>query len=346
MTNIDVSSRESINTVLNEFTTVFRNVADPLFMKKYEYKQKRTFNDKPIVENKDWFDMECERAKVQYINDLKCFHCLNSDENRRRFCSSKKLYKDMCKRKRKGYERKKIAEIEKLKHSRPKDFWKYFKKSTKSSNNITQDEFKNYFANLGNLDFQNANIDAELFCQNHNFEECEDQNVNELDMNITLEEVTKAAKSLKRNKAIGSDFIMNEYLIDSIDIIGSHLCDIFNAILNSGYFPEKWMEGVIVPLHKKGDINSVNNYRGITLVSCLSKLFTTVLNNRITKFCENNNVISDAQFGFRKGRSTIDALYILSSMVQNYIFEKKNVYIVYLLTLVNVSILYIEMLSG
>lgn len=328
--NIDINNRDSINTVLNNFTSVIRNVADPLFMKTYDYKEKNTFNDKPIIENKDWFDLECERARKQYINDLKCFHYLNSTENRQKFCTSKKFYKDLCKRKRKTYERIKHAEIEKLKNSSPKDFWKYFKKTTKTSNNISLEDFKNYFANLGSTDFQNANVDAEIFCQNHNFEECENQNVEELDMNISLDEVIKAAKSLKRNKAVGSDFIMNEYLIDSIDIIGSHLCDIFNAILNSGFFPEKWMEGVIVPLHKKGDKNDVNNYRGITLVSCLSKLFTTILNDRITTFCDKNNVISDAQFGFRKGRSTIDALYILSSIVQNYIFQKKRLYCVFI----------------
>ena len=59
---------------------------------------------------------------------------------------------------------------------------------------------------------------------------------------------------------MGTDHIMNEYILESIDIIGSHLCDIFNAILSSGYFPEKWMEGVIIPLRKKGDVNNVNNY--------------------------------------------------------------------------------------
>lgn len=70
--------------------------------------------------------------------------------------------------------------------------------------------------------------------------------------------------------------------------------DLFNAILESGFFPDKWIEGVIVPVHKKGDTKHGENYRGIFLVSCFSKLFTTILNKRIETFCENNNVISDA----------------------------------------------------
>jgi len=47
-------------------------------------------------------------------------------------------------------------------------------------------------------------------------------------------------------------------------------------IFVSGFFPDKWTEGVIIPLHKKGSVNDVNNYRGVTVVSCFSKLFTTI----------------------------------------------------------------------
>ena len=51
----------------------------------------------------------------------------------------------------------------------------------------------------------------------------------------------------------------------------------FNKLLRAGYFPSSWAEGHVVPLHKKGD---VNNYRGITLLSVLGKLFSRLLNDR------------------------------------------------------------------
>ena len=107
--------------------------------------------------------------------------------------------------------------------------------------------------------------------------------------------------------------------INFLNFLNFHICDLINAIFESGIFPDKWTEGFIVPIHKKGDVNNVQNYRGITLVSCLSKLFTSILNKRLEAFCDNNNVISDAQFGFRKGKSTVDAIYILHSIVQRYI---------------------------
>ena len=86
---------------------------------------------------------------------------------------------------------------------------------------------------------------------------------------------------------------------------------------------------IIIPLHKKGDKHDVNNYRGITLLSCLSKLFTTILNQRIVSYCDKYNIISDAQFGFRKGLSTTDAIFALHSLVQHYLYNNKRLYIAF-----------------
>ena len=52
-------------------------------------------------------------------------------------------------------------------------------------------------------------------------------------------------------KSVGSDCILNEYFIECVDILSSHVCDIFNNSLVSDFFPEKWTQGVIIPLHKK-----------------------------------------------------------------------------------------------
>ena len=74
----------------------------------------------------------------------------------------------------------------------------------------------------------------------------------DLDRRISVQEIENACKLLKRGKAYDTDLILNEYLIESCNILSSHLCDIFNAVLDN------WSEGVIVPLHKKGDLNDTN----------------------------------------------------------------------------------------
>ena len=59
------------------------------------------------------------------------------------------------------------------------------------------------------------------------------------------------------------------------------------------------------------DKKDVNNYRGITLTSLFSKIFSNILDNRLRKWSENNNILNDCQFGFRKGKSTVDCIFIL-----------------------------------
>ena len=150
-----------------------------------------------------------------------------------------------------------------------------------------------------------------------------DSTFSELNGPISLQEVITAVKSLKRNKSsCPSDHLINEYLIETIDILGSHITDLFNKVFNSGQFPESWSQGFIVPIFKKGDKNLPNNYRGITLLSNLGKLYTSILTGRIEKWFEKNNFISDAQFGFRKGKSTVDAAFVLHNLIDHVLSQK------------------------
>ena len=62
----------------------------------------------------------------------------------------------------------------------------------------------------------------------------------------------------------------------------TNICAFFNIVLNTGIIPEKWVEGLIMPIYKnKDDPLNPENYRPITLLSCLGKLFTSVLNERL-----------------------------------------------------------------
>ena len=62
--------------------------------------------------------------------------------------------------------------------------------------------------------------------------------------------------------------VMNEYFIECQDILIEPLEMLFNVLLESGIYPSQWTKGVVIPIFKKGAKDDVNNYRGITLVSC------------------------------------------------------------------------------
>jgi hypothetical protein len=92
--------------------------------------------------------------------------------------------------------------------------------------------------------------------------------------------------------------------------------NLFNLILNTGLVPDEWCIGSIKPIFKnKGDRKDPDNYRGITLLSCMGKLFTSILNNRLNSYAENINLISEAQAGFRSCYSTTDHIFTLKCLV-------------------------------
>ena len=86
--------------------------------------------------------------------------------------------------------------------------------------------------------------------------------------------------------------------------------------------PSEWLKGVIFPIMKKGDKNDMRNYRGISLLSVVGKVFAVILNNRLTEWGE--GVLVEEQFGFRAGRGCRDPLFVLREVVKNR--GRKTVY--------------------
>ena len=82
-------------------------------------------------------------------------------------------------------------------------------------------------------------------------------------------------------------------------------------------------------MHKKGDKNNVNNYRGITIISHIAKLFTSLLNKRLLAWSESENVISDAQFGFRPKCGTRDAIFVLNTLITKTLQSNRRLYCVF-----------------
>lgn len=98
---------------------------------------------------------------------------------------------------------------------------------------------------------------------------------------------------------------------------------LFNIVIKSGMVPFAWSVGYISPVYKgKGNVKDPDNYRGITVLSCFGKLFTSVLNNRIYDFLDENKLLGNEQAGFRKGHSTTDHIFSLHCLVNMFTKEK------------------------
>ena len=73
----------------------------------------------------------------------------------------------------------------------------------------------------------------------------------------------------------------------------------------------------------KGDSRDPNNYRDITLLSCMGKLFTSILNDRLTQYSDSMNIISETQAGFRQDYSTLDHIFLLKCIIAIFKWKKK-----------------------
>ena len=142
----------------------------------------------------------------------------------------------------------------------------------------------------------------------------------------TVEEITRAINQLKNGRSGGPDKFLNEFFIHGSFALIPYLYSIFNKILNLGYFPESWSEGYIVPLHKKGKLDDVNNFRGITLLSKVGKLFSRILNNRLTEWAEEYYVYIETQACFRECMGTVDNIFVLYGLISHVLNKGEKLF--------------------
>lgn len=239
-----------------------------------------------------------------------------------------------------NYYKQKLAENK----SSPKKVWALikdatnFRKKIKKPINIKNENdeietdnskkaniFNEYFRNIGgalankidntnnNLDLPQKNVTQTIFLNP----------VNE-------EEIILTISSLKNNCSPGSDNI-NVELIKKIHIfIIKPIQHIINLIFSTGIVPTHYKQSVITPLFKNGNAGEINNYRPITLINNIAKIFEKCFKKRIVGFLENHGLLSHCQFGFREKKNTEMAIYELVEHVNNCFDQNKKCVAVFL----------------
>ena len=101
---------------------------------------------------------------------------------------------------------------------------------------------------------------------------------------------------------------------------------LFSVVWLEENVPRQWREGLIVNLFKKGDREDLGNYRGITLLSVVGKVFRKVLNKRLVHCLDKEGALLEGQAGFRVNRSCMDNLYTLNEIVQGRLKKDKETY--------------------
>ena len=161
-----------------------------------------------------------------------------------------------------------------------------------------------------------------------------------LDYEITTEELKNGSYVLRPGKSTGPDPISYEMLECITEKQPNILLKLFNSILlNNGNTP-CWYKSILILLYKKGSKTEPLNYRGISLLSCVSKLFTAILNKRLLAYCIEKKILKPNQLGFVPGNRCSDAHLIIQYLIQKYCHRQGKNYMGVLSILVRHLTLY------
>lgn len=178
--------------------------------------------------------------------------------------------------------------------------------------------WKEYFTDLLNNNRQNEDLEIEM-------EEPVEKGGEE---QIEIEEVIEAIKLIKKGKSAGHDKITPE-MAKSLGKNGIEvLTTIYNKCWEEGKVPEDWKIGIILPIFKKGDSRDCKNYRGITLLSIISKIYEQILEKRLRKIIEGQ--LAEQQSGFRKGRSAQDHIFTIKQIIEKTKTKNCSTYVAFL----------------
>lgn len=130
----------------------------------------------------------------------------------------------------------------------------------------------------------------------------------------TPEELKYIIKGLKTNKAAGPDGVVNELIRNGGDQLQKRIHNLIVKIWKEEKMPTDWKEGLLLPIHKKGDPTKCENYRGIMLLNTAYKILTAIIRKRLEKYTE--EILGDYQQGFRPGRSTMDAVHTITQVIE------------------------------
>ena len=147
---------------------------------------------------------------------------------------------------------------------------------------------------------------------------------------IQPEEVYEILINLDVSKATGPDGISNRLLKEAAVSIAEPLSHLFNYSMSIGYFPEQWKIANVIPIYKKDNPMICNNYRPISLLCCVSKVFEKILFNHMYAFLKKNKLLNRNQSGFTPGDGTINQLINICNKIYSQFDNSDEVLAVFL----------------
>ena len=187
-----------------------------------------------------------------------------------------------------------------------------------TGNSNISNTFNNYFSNIA------SNLDSQIPSCNFSPLSFLPSSLNQSMFlsPVSISEVKAVISNIKITKS-GTENIPSFLVKLSSEILSPIITELINHSFSNGVFPNCLKIAHIIPIHKNGDVNQLNNYRPIAILPLLSKIIEKTFAARLLNFAQKNNLLSSDQFGFLKGKNTSQA--ILKLVEDTYdSFDNKN----------------------
>ena len=263
-----LTATDTVN-ILEKFQDLVKTIVQEGDFKR---KRRKISNDAP------WFDSDCKKAKEEVRVAGKNIQVTPKDPSLRKILTEKKKeFRKLTRHKKRCHEKlifDNMLQFDRLKES--KKFWIALKKLNNEKevdyiSCISQESWVDHFQKVRRAD-------------NDPGYPPDDENEGPLDYEISLEELNGARGVLKNGKSCGIDLVSYEMLKCILEHSPDFLLKVLNYVLHNNVAAYDWYISIIAPIHKKGPKMDPDNYRGISLISCLYKLLTAILNARLGVF--------------------------------------------------------------
>ena len=334
-------SQQEINTLYNNIVECFINEMGQHFPqintgtrngRKFRFAKKEWWDDELTQLFKDMHQSEHQylKAKKNKLSFKNLFAIFKQKQD---------VFDKTLKKKKRNFQKTQSLKLEQVNSSDPTSFWEYIKKlgprksskipwecysengdisySTEEILEKWKADFESlYTPSLDNLTEEELQFKEELKSGNEQFENVQSDNSSPINQPFEIGEIYKVINKSKLKKAAGIDGLVYEVLKNETTAV--LLTKLFNVCFTCHKVPDVWVQALIHPIPKSAfnDPRVPLNYRGISLLSVVSKLYTSALNKRLNLFAENNNLIVDEQNGFRADRSCLDHIFVLQNTLR------------------------------
>lgn len=282
---------------------IFYSLLMEIIREEVPLKRKKLFGNS---KNPIWFNRNIRNLKNRKQKAHKIYKKHGSDDNMQK-------YLDLCEQLNiainsalEEYNRKIESDIK----SCPRSFFNYTKTKLKSNNLPSKMQLDDKDANNPE---EICHLFSTFFQEIYTTFSEEDRDLNYFSFfpapsndisvhQISVQDILSGLKGLDATKSAGPDEIPPVFMKKLAVELTSPLFWLFNMSLKSGKFPKIWKKSFLVPIYKSGKKTDIRNYRGIAIISCIPKLFESIVNRKL--FGQLRNRITNAQHGFFKGRST------------------------------------------